>query len=198
MAESFNILFSKMEIITYNNILFTQIKDYKDYYVSRCGKVLSTKCNKLNILSTNSLNKGYKLCCLSVKNINNSKQVHRLVAQSFIPNLENKPQVNHINGIKTDNRVENLEWCTSKENILHSIYILGNKPKNPTLGKFGKDNPKSIKINQLTLTGELIKTWLSMIEITIELKINNGHICWCCKGKRKTAGGFKWEYYDKS
>lgn len=71
---------------------------------------------------------GYWVVPLSINSNRLSKRVARLVAQTFIPNPDNKPQVNHINGVKTDNRVENLEWCTQLENIRHA-YDIGLKKR---------------------------------------------------------------------
>jgi len=79
---------------------------------------------------------GYLSVFDNLKNRSCSKTVHRLVALTFIPNPLNLPQVNHKNGIKTDNRVENLEWCTSKENVNHSI-------ETGLAGRVGETNPKA-------------------------------------------------------
>jgi ribosomal protein S25 len=93
---------------------------YKDtpYFVDTEGNVYRSG-KKLKP----SLVRGYYVVSLYPKK--RSVKVHRIVAETFIPNPENKPEVNHINGIKTDNRVDNLEWNTSKENVEHKINILG-------------------------------------------------------------------------
>ena len=169
------------------------------YKVSNLGNVLSiprkgTHSNKEYLLKQSLTKKGYLYVILSKKCKSFDTGVHRLVAQAFIPNLENKSQVNHKNGIKTDNRVENLEWVTNEENMRHSWEIgLRNKEKSY---KYGKDNVLSVKVNQYSLDGIFIKTWFCIKDVERQLKFDNRNICACCRHKRNTAYGYIWRYID--
>lgn len=112
------------KIILYNNIKFKQIKDFSNYYISKCGKVLSFNKYKNGIIIKGSINnKGYHFVYLGR---NNKRYVHRLVAQAYISNRLNKETVNHKDGNSINNNVNNLEWCTYKENMRHAVDVLKN------------------------------------------------------------------------
>jgi len=159
------------------------------YIVSNFGNVLGIKSN---VTLKPSLNhKGYEQVVLSKQGKQKTVRVHRLVAQAFIPNLENKPQVNHIDCNKQNNCVTNLEWVTNSENQLHAWS--NGLQKDVT----GYNNPKARKINQYDTNGNYIKTWSCIKDICNELYINRSSIHRCLNGSYKTSHGYIWEYANK-
>ena len=178
------------------------------YECSNLGNVRSLNYRHTNTIKnlSLSLNKnGY----VQVKLWKNCKgkvlAVHRLVAEAFVPNPNNKPQIDHINTDKTNNTVwlnedgyvnyekTNLRWVTKKENINNPLTI-----KHLSETKIGNENAKSIyrAVLQYTKDGKLIKEWASMNSAARELKISRSGICDCCNGRNrcKSYGGYVWRY----
>lgn len=117
--------------------------------------------------------------------------VHRLVAKHFIPNPENKPQINHKDGDGTNNHISNLEWVTVSENSLHAYNVLNRVPY--ARGRVGKLNHRSRAVQQLSMSGKLLKIWDAMADAR-RSGFDTGSICRCCKGESFTHKGFKWQY----
>lgn len=119
--------------------------------------------------------------------------VHRLVAKTFIPNPENKPQINHKDGVKTNNSVDNLEWVTVQENIVHAVKTGLNKGSKPWLGKKGADHNKSKPVIRCDLDWNEIEEYASITEAAMNYG-STSHISSCARGERKTCAGFRWKY----
>lgn len=168
------------------------------YRVSNYGNVISV--NYLNTgkdqpLSLKHHHSGYlmvRLCC-GDKNNQKNRTVHSLVAESFIPNPENKKCINHIDGNKANNRVDNLEWVTHKENAQHAIKTGLRDPHKNNHPK-GKDVPNSRKINQYSMDGIFIRSWECISDAAREYGVNPSQIVNNAKGRNKSVHGYIWRY----
>lgn len=160
-----------------------------EYFVSDLGNVK----RKNRLLKKEKDKKGYEYVNISINGIVKHHSVHKLVALAFIPNPFNFVEINHINGITYDNRVKNLEWVSHKQNMEHAR-------KHGLISKQGIErsiiamtNSTKKAIRQLK-NGVVIKEYDSIANASRKTKIKAPHICNVLKGKRKSAGGYKWEY----
>ena len=170
------------------------------YQVSNLGRVRSVQPNRHTKIHTQVLTyMGYTQIVLSKNGEVACFRVHRLVAEAFIPNPENKPQVDHINTIKTDNRADNLRWVTSKENhnnpLTRKHMSESSKgEKSHMWGRLGKLHHRSIPIIQLTKDGEYIREWECTMQIERELGCGHSNVSSVCNGRAKSYLGYKWMY----
>lgn len=131
-------------------------------------------------------NKGYVRVHLNDNGKTKFVPVHRLVAMAFVENAEHKPQVNHIDGNKTNNSFDNLEWCTNGENQIHA-YKIG---LNYVTGRAGRPKRRVCMIDPTTK--EIVSTFESINDAERKTGIRSQNIQKVLKGVRKTAGGYEW------
>ena len=160
--------------------MIKDIINFENYQISDDGRVWSKKSNKwLKPIDVN----GYKKTSLYKNGKEYQRLVHRLVAEAFIPNPNNYDEINHINEDKSDNRVENLEWCTTSYNINYGTRIER------------QINSISKKVFQYSIDNVLLNTYKSCTEAERENpSFNHRGISYACIGKLKTYKGFKWSH----
>lgn len=150
------------------------------YKVSNLGRILSLNyknTGKAKLMNPSDNGCGYLKVDFRKNRKTKTCYVHRLVAQTFIPNPENLPEVNHKDQDKTNNSVENLEWCTREYNNNFGTHI----------------EKMSKKVLQLSLSGELIREWPSTAECGRN-GFSQSAVCNCCNGKKPQYKGFRFEY----
>ena len=178
--------------------IWKDIKDYEGMYqVSNMGKVKSLERTvirkdgialfvKEKILKHADNGCGYLHIALCANNNQKTCKIHKLVLETFVVNVNNKRTINHKNGIKHDNRLDNLEYMTHKENVQHAIRIgLISNEKNKNFRK---------KVLMLTLDNKPLLMFDSQAKAGEMTGINYRRISACCTNKEKTAGGYKWEF----
>ena len=155
------------------NEIWRDIDDFEGLYqVSNLGRVRNLNSGKILKFFTQN---NYCRVSLSKNNRTYKFLIHRLVAQAFIPNIDNLPVVNHKDENPLNNSVENLEWCTQKYNVNYS---------------------QAKAVNQYTMSGKFVKKWFSISAIASSMGNYDikSTIVKCCKGKKKSAYGFIWRY----
>lgn len=164
--------------------IWKPIKGYEEIYdISNLGNVRSKNYGKYKILKPGiykgKTNRGYSSVSLSKNDYSKTFRIHKLVAEHFLEKVTNKPCINHIDGNKTNNSVNNLEYCSYKENTKHAM-------ENNLMGY------KEIK--QYDKNMNFIKKYNSLREASRTTNIKESNISFCAYGKRKSAGGYIWKY----
>lgn len=171
-----------------NEEIWKDIKGFEGHYqVSNLGRVKSIKFRKERILKPAKVGSGYLQVDLRKNGEHNLCKVHRLVCKVFLPNPKNLPQINHKDEDKTNNKVENLEWCDARYNNTYGTRTQRANEKN-TNGKCSKP------VIQYTKDGKVVKEWKSTKDVERNLGYDHGSISKCCMGKYKSAYGFLWRY----
>ena len=152
-----------------------------DYSISTEGEV---RKDTTNYILSQSSQQDYKFVGLIINGKQKRMRVHRMVALTFIDNPDNKPYVNHINGNRSDNNVENLEWVTPSENTQHAV--------NTGLFKSGRTRA----VVQYNLNGEQMATFESASEAARQTGGSQSKITMCCRRQRDSANDYQWRYYD--
>lgn len=172
-----------------NKAWWMPVPGYEKYIVSIGGQVFSTHSQKL--LKLRPTNKGYHSVSLD-KKTKRTALVHRLVMLAFVG--PSTLQVNHKNGVRTDNRIDNLEYCTNSENNLHSFRVLGRKSH--MIGKFGPRHHRSRPIESVDCDGNVKRYDNARHAVRAGDAKGPGHVTSCCKGERKSHMGKTWRYAE--
>ncbi len=180
-------------------ILKKDIDNYLGYYqIDSLGNVWATRKYKDRILKFWICNSGYKTVGLWLKGKGHNYTIHRLVAQYFILNPEKKSTVNHKDGNKLNNNLNNLEWMTQAENLQHA-YNTGLSKYSPKKYDYsGVNNPCSISVGQYDINMNLITIFGSAKEAQRKTGIHQASISRVCRGIGKIAGGYKWRNHEQN
>lgn len=174
---------------------WSAIEKYPNYFVSDKGVVKSLFGGVPHILKQHKCTNGYRIVILCNADGKKTFRVHRLVATAFVKNINNEPQVDHIDGDKNNNRASNLWWCNNKSNCNNPITLQKlsqavSGEKNAFYQKTGKKHPRSKRV----LCVETQKVYGSTMDIYRELGISPGNISLACRGIIKTAKKLHWQY----
>lgn len=163
------------------------IKDFPKYSISNLGRIKNSETGKdLKPFKIGTKNEQYYAVDFYPYHKKNIR-IHRLVAQAFIPNPDNKPEVNHIDGNHFNNAVNNLEWVTGSENCIHAYRVLNRKKY------YGAENVTSKKVVRIE-DGHVFNSLREAAEAS-GIK-THAHISDCLRGLRNKAGGYHWKYAE--